>query len=159
MLEISTWTGLSPGAVHFYGTICHYDGEDELQQHRLEQPMSAKEAARRRKRDRRAGYTYTSWRAGQPTTGFDSSKDIIAAARKVFREICPRCRVLLRGSFGVGGPQAVLIGPRWFKTAGNHLHREAVACGWWEGSPRRMRKLEREWDSLLKDLEIEENDR
>ncbi len=118
-LNIMTWWGIAPGAIHYFGNIeANYRSKEDFPTVKLD-------------------------------GGHDlySEEAVIAEARKYFKKHIKRGDILLKGNHCSCDPQEVLIGPREFKKVGNALHFLAEEIGGWE-SERQMKPISKAWDEL-----------
>lgn len=83
-LDVSTWAGISIGAVHWYCSIVVDDGDTEVERLELERPLTAKEAATMNKEARAQGYLSKMYSAGNKTRGFNTEEEAKAAGIKYF---------------------------------------------------------------------------
>ncbi len=110
-LKITSWRGISFGAIHYYGELQIDVEYPENGSFELRRTLTASQAARMNKMDRelRPGDKYAGrWRAGETTDGFDTREDVIKQARKVWKKMFPRHRRLVLGDSVYDKPEAVL---------------------------------------------------
>lgn len=81
-LDISSWAGISIGAVHSYGKIKVLEGQ-------MDKWISIEITREVTEADKRLnnGRTFEAYQVGYHTDRFDSDKDIIKAAKKVFKRV------------------------------------------------------------------------
>lgn len=142
-LEISSYTGISIGATHFYGKLIFYNG-DKREDHELRRELSASEARLLNKID-----DFASYRPGQSTERFDSREDVIAQAVTEYKTIFPTATALICGSSSTLDPQRVLDGPAELMKKLNSLHRQAERIDYWERNPSKMQEICDKWDLLI----------
>lgn len=125
-LEITTWIGVSLGAMHFYGELVGYI-DDEYTKVELKRKLTS--AAVKELHE----YGWSSVRAGDLFHGFDTRDDIRDEALATWQEHFPAALVLLEGRSAIGNPQKVLAGPEDFKTRVNQWYEEDKDLGGYEG--------------------------
>lgn len=87
-LDVSTWQGISIGAVHYYVSV-YYETPTErygLKIIELERPLSQDEAKRMNKEARERGYLSNMYTAGDMTEGFDTEAQAVAAGIKYYKD-------------------------------------------------------------------------
>ena len=150
-LKISSWSGISIGAVHIYGELIP-DGSQEGVS--LEKTLTATQARKLNKWYRQTGGVggLTTYRAGYKTTGFDDESELTEFALKTYREHFPKAELLIKGQAMNVEPQLILDGPSDVKEKAERLLREARALEYWEHREnyKRMDALSDEWEDLLK---------
>ena len=109
-LCISSWRGMSIGAVHYYGRFQPGTKPGEkYTEIDLEHPMSAKEAERlnflHNQGKEKIIFCYEE---GEMTQGFDSRQDVIDRAIAIWRDEFPNHKRLVLGDSGYYEPQDVL---------------------------------------------------
>jgi hypothetical protein len=132
-LSISSFRGISPGAIHFYGSLW-YGGERV----ELKKKMDAKQAAYLSTKD----YKY---HAGEITERFNSENEILDIAIKLWKKYYPEADVLLEGSSGVLDPQKCLDGPSILKKRINELWQQSREIGGWNGNLGKMKEIADEY--------------
>lgn len=128
-LELNCWS-FALGGEHYFGRIHFYDNKGEYQREEILHPLSIKEATYLNKKNKTRSICL--YKPGDMSPSFETKDEVIKYAIKMFREICPHCRVLNRGSFACADPQEVLIGPKWFKDQTNKLVAKKEAVGGYE---------------------------
>jgi len=132
-LSISSYRGISPGAIHFYGSLwC--DGE----RIELKKKMDAKDASYLSTKD----YKY---HAGEMTERFNLENEIREIAIQSWKKYYPEADVLLEGSSGILDPQKCLDGPPLLKDRINKLWQRAEKIGGWNGDIKEMTKISNEY--------------
>lgn len=121
-LETYTWIGLAPGAGHWYGTI-KWDTGPSLEAVHI----------------------------SEDGTGFRVTTEgqIIESAIDWFRTHTKRGNILLKGTYATLDPKQCLVGPRNFKTAANHLFKEAQTTVWKTGKEPKVKNICKRWDKLM----------
>ena len=123
-LHITTWQGISLGAIHYYGKL-HGGGREVKLQH----PLTAEQAAQVNKSAFAEGMAF-GFKVGEMYHGFDDRQEIIRLARSTWREHFPDADVLVVGNPCVAEPQRVLHGPKRFKAKVNGWLHELYKTGW-----------------------------
>jgi hypothetical protein len=140
-LDISSFRGISPGAVHFYGKLKH--GRQEVE---LKRPMSAEEAAALNAKDR-----WTGWREGMETARWNSIADLYEEAFRVWKDHFPRGALLVVGDPSECDPRETIAGPPEWKNKLNEIWRKYEELDGWEGDDEeRVRELCDEWDGYCR---------
>jgi hypothetical protein len=109
-IEITTWMGMSLGAIHYYGELKGYKSEDEGSRIGivLEHGLTQREATVLNK----AGdFHYALYKKGAMYRGFSSKEEIIELGLKVWKEYFPNATILILGRNYAAEPQKVLVGP------------------------------------------------
>lgn len=151
-LEISSWSGISMGAEHLYGSICYYNAEGEYKKHTLKYPMTKELAETLNKKDGQG----SDWEAGELTDRYESTNQIRDDAVKCFREMLePQgCNILVEGSFATAQPQPVLAWAQGYgkiACAFNDLYKKGKAVDWnWDKDCNLLEALCDEWKALIK---------
>lgn len=131
-LEISTYRGISPEAVHFYGKVVHGNHEETMTH-----PLNRKQAAALNKEAQRMGRRMRH-KPGSEHPGFDTRQDVIGAGEAYFKSNFDELAdMLILGKHYSGEPQPVLIGPQELKDKINAWHKEAETIGWYDGGHRK----------------------
>lgn len=151
-LEISSWVGISIGAVHAYGKLVWHDGA-ELKHLELEHPMSAKEAAYYNKEMAARGYNSCRKKPGDPSTDFSDDAAVIRAAKATVRRLWLDGRTwLILGSCGTMSAQPVLVWPSHLRAQAGRstkLAEEWKRIGGYEGNDRRAGQIDKEWQRIF----------
>lgn len=150
-LEIRTWRGFSPGAVHYYGSLKFRDLNGEYKKIELKRIIGEEEAKEFSEKDR------WNWYAGSETERFNSWEDIKKLAIETYKKHCPDADALIEGPRGILNPQEVLDGSEEFMTKGSELYHRSEEIGGYEGNPKEMTKISDEWLELIGWYEKEEN--
>jgi len=138
VLHISSFVGISPGAIHYYGSLNSRSKTIELKY-----ILTDKTAELLSKKD----YCY---KAGMKTERFSSEKDIRRVARREWKKNFPDSIVLLEGSSSCVDPQKCLNGSKELKGEINRLWRMGEKIGGYEGDEKEMTKISDEYMNLLK---------
>jgi hypothetical protein len=87
-LDVSSWRGISIGAVHWYVSVKYNNPTERygLTTLELERPLTADEAKRMNKEARERGYMSNMYEAGGMTEGFNTEAEAIAAGIKYFKD-------------------------------------------------------------------------
>lgn len=124
VLEITSWAGTCPGAVHSYGRLYADGGRI----HELKRKLSTTAAAKLNRND--PSYK---WEAGEETKGFDGSDAIRTLAKRKWKKLYPDADMLLEGTHGCCDPQRCLAGPPKLRNRINALYKQAKKIGWYDG--------------------------
>lgn len=139
-LEITSFVGMSIGAVHYYGKLSDGVVRTDL--------MRVLTAAGARKLNilHRAGNTY---HAGDEVTNWDSEEELIAYARRTWKDHYPDGGLLVLGDSA--GPHPILVGPAEIVAEGAKLLKKAERIGYWSTRSNwtKMDAICKEWDALL----------
>ena len=145
-LDITSWAGLSLGAIHYYGTLWGHKNGD-MEKVELTRFLSARAAAKLTK------LHGTDWvyRAGRPYHGFDTRDEIIELAKRTYRDHFPAANILILGKIVVADPQPVLDGPPDFTNKVNTWVKEAESIGWYDGGhEQRMDRISDAYNELVR---------
>jgi hypothetical protein len=82
-LEVSTWQGISIGAIHWYCKIV-VEENDKVERIEMKRPITAKEAATMNKEEQERGLLFSSNKAGDLTEGFITEEDAIKTGTEYF---------------------------------------------------------------------------
>lgn len=134
-LHITSFRGISIGAVHWYGKLYH-DLTKDIPVIELDRPLTSKEIARMNKEE-----GHRIWFQGGSTKGFNSRDDVKQAAMQKYYEVSTEGDILLEGNHCSAEPMPVLIAP----PEKQHL-LEAIYSAW---SSCRNSSLLDEWDKAL----------
>lgn len=118
-LDVTTFRGISAGAVHYYGTI---KGRGE---YRIEQMLTPERAAALTAAD--SGFTY---QAGTWSNRFDTRAEIEAAALVAWRAVALDDDALVVGPSYSVGPRKPVAGPRQFVDIARVVWWCAEQLGW-----------------------------
>lgn len=140
-LSISTYD--LAGGIHYYGRI-RIGNAKEID---VEYTLTVASARALNKDDRGRG-DHITYRPGSTTTRFRTWEALIKAAVAKAQEL--GVTILIRGHNYVCEPQEVLYGPEPFKTGMNKLYEEGEANHWWDGDEQVMRRIEKDYDQLMK---------
>jgi len=97
-LELSSWRGVSFGAIHYYGTLQvsdDYKGRLELK--RTLTISDARELTKLQNDNSLLGLKFR-WNKGDQTRSFDTEDDVITLAKKTYQEHFPKAKRLVLGS-------------------------------------------------------------
>jgi hypothetical protein len=100
-LEVSSWTGISIGATHYYGKLTCGDKRVDVKY-----KLDSTKASMLNRKDRVKTY-----RVGDDTNRFDSEHDVIEKALPIWRSFFPKGILLIKGSPSTASPQPVISGP------------------------------------------------
>lgn len=153
-LEITSWVGVSVGAVHSYGRLTWQEGPDEREDLNLDHPMSAKQAAWYNKEMAEQGYGYLKKKRGDLSNDFDSKADVIQAAKKKIAELYPDGNAWLILGTSLSA-QPILFWPPGLKKLAdrsNALADEWEKIGGYEGNASRAAEIDDEWNLIFKQV-------
>lgn len=160
--SVSTYRGISFGAVHFYVKL-HCQSPRRMIE--VQHVLTEAEAEILREKD-----DWPSWRSDDTTQRFDTKEEAIEAARIVWAAEAGEGDALILGDSAYAEPQPILEGPRDFKIVGNRLHELCEKIGWWDGPEsgvldgvgynrdEAMNAICKHWDILLRHNGLHEHD-
>jgi hypothetical protein len=151
VLSITSFRGVSPGAIHYYGRLHHYETEPRVDLE-VRRALSAREARELTKLDRStySWYKGGGYKPGDLTDRFDSILELRAFALKHYKELVPGTMLLLVGQFAVADPQECLDGPEDLKLSINNHWSLFERCGGHDGNRKEADFLYRSYQKLLK---------
>jgi len=137
-LYITSFIGVSPGAVHYYGSL-KSKKSIELKKKVKQSDLKALNGS------------HPTYRVGNITTRFNSEKEIIRLAIKTYKEHFKNATVLCLGNTTFIEPKKILDAPKGVKTKANALYRKADKLGMWENKNKddEMEKLTKEWYEIV----------
>lgn len=138
VLHISSYAGISAGAIHCYGSLNCRDKRIELKQ-----KVTEKNVLSLSMRDFK-------YEIGTMTERFECEEDVRVIARRQWRKFFPDAVLLLEGSAACGDPQRCLVGPVDLKKEINRLKKAGEKVGGYEGDEKGMTKISDEYMNLLK---------
>jgi len=131
ILQVSSFDGMCSGAKHYYGTLCwngeRIDLERKLNKHTMKELVKE------------------NYYTGCTTTRFNSEDHLIRFARRSWRKIFPKAKVLLIGSAAYLDPQKCIDGQIKMKKIINDYYNKAEKIGWYEGNEKEMTRLSDEY--------------
>jgi hypothetical protein len=140
-LEVTTWRGMSIGAIHYYGRLRVGDKTIDV--------MRKVTAAAVKELNRRDGGGYD-WQVGEETSRWNSKLALERAAIRWFKaNYSIEDSMLIKGLSGIFEPQPVICGKEPFKSAINQLHSRAEECGFWHNE-NVMQDICDEWEVVIK---------
>lgn len=83
-LEVSTWQGISIGAVHWYCKVIVEENDTDVERVEIQRPLTAKEAATLNKEEQERGLLFSHNKAGDLTEGFITEEEAIKAGTDYF---------------------------------------------------------------------------
>jgi len=109
-LKITSWAGISIGAIHFYGEL---RARNPYRCVELSNTLTVA-SAKRLNRHRRDDFRGEDWnyRAGMKVNGFDTEQEIIDLAIKTYKTHFPEGTVLILGDPVYAEPQKIIDGPK-----------------------------------------------
>lgn len=127
-LIVSSFVGMSPGAVHYYGRLEHLqDGEDFDVIHKLTQIEADRLNKKWFSKDMSL---FAGYQKGEDSSRFVSSEAVIVAAKEQFKIYFPKAAVLILGTATVCAPFEVLVGPKEFKEKMTKLAKRYDKLNW-----------------------------
>ena len=104
-LKITSWAGISIGAIHFYGEL---KARNPYRAIELKRTLTTA-SARRLTRQHGKAFQYL---AGYQTIGFETEQEIIDLAIKTYKTHFPEATILILGDLIYAGPQKIIDGPK-----------------------------------------------
>lgn len=132
-LEISSFEGISDGAVHYYGKLCY---NSEFPKVELQRKLNKRNIGKFRKEF---------YHIGDVTTRFNSENHVIRAAKRIWKKLFPNALVLLVGSSSILDPQKCIDGDPVLRKKINDYYRRAEEIGGYEGNMKEMTKISNEY--------------
>lgn len=148
-LEISSWVGISGGAIHVYGKLVGHDTNGKRVNIELERPIGQEEAKALNQKDYGKDAYLCMWDEGDTTIRFNTVQELHTFAKKGFKENFPNGKVLIEGRSYALDPELILVAPAELKRKANTILKAVEKCGRWEGDEKLMEKLSNEWENLL----------
>lgn len=149
-LNISSWRGISPEAVHFYGTF-YYGDERDI---KVEKILTQKEADTLNAYERMnsPSYLHMDYQKGDTTERFDNWDEIINVVVKMLEKEYPQVDLLFEGS----GTSVSCNRPLWGKDKKlvkrlDELFKEADELDFYtyDKNEKRMEELDDEFSKLV----------
>ena len=119
-LNITSWSGVSIGAEHYYGKMKPYFYDDEREEIELERKIT--EISEARYLSKKLGYKGI-LKVGSKTNCFATETHLIQECRKQYKKYFPGTKVIVLGDRGICAPQCIILGPRTFKKINNSYWR------------------------------------
>lgn len=144
ILQLSSWRGISIGAIHFYANL-HYEDENEKHQTiELKRLLSKKEVLELNKEDRRRYPTcYTRYKVGEEYQGFWTEEDAKETAINYVKEKMPEVDVLINGSWScIDVAECIYAKDKTIMTKINKLYKQAEKIGFYD-NPKNDKKMDR----------------
>lgn len=144
-IETSTWSGISPGAIHIYAEL-RCNGESIS----LTKKLSARSAATVNKS--REGLLYRPFKAGDDVDFFDSYEEIEKIALRQWKKEFPDAEILILGSASACDPQKVLFHPTPnVIIEANQLYDEFESFEGYQYKKNwpKAEEIQEQWDRLL----------
>jgi hypothetical protein len=143
-LETSSYAGICPGAIHYYGYLQLFSNND-LEKITLNRVLDKESAAKLNKFKERGFY-----REGDETERFDSESQVIECAINCWKDFFSEGDILVLNKGCSVDPCKILYAEEPFMTEGNRLFEEAEFIGFWDYQEEKMQKIVDEWDKLFK---------
>lgn len=147
--QVSTYEGLCPGAIHYYGTLKASDRSYKYQIKSVEvvRNLSASEADKLNLSQRDDAPKY---KKGETSNKFNSEESLLKEAIRQWKRHFPKARLLLRGSFATCGPQVVLdCKDAKLRERLKALYKQAEQIDFYENDFERMDEIAKRWDKAL----------
>lgn len=108
-LDISSWRGISIGAIHYYGTL-RYEIAGKYERIEATRQLSKKGAQQLNRERARMGVSDYDYQEGQEVNGFKTESEVRQAGIELFQKRLEPMgfTILLEGSSGVIEPQPIL---------------------------------------------------
>ena len=103
MIYVSSFRGISVGAVHWYGSL---HGREPYKRFELTRTLSAEDAQKLN-----AARREDCWHDGSRINGFDTPADVLKAGRAVWKRKFPGADILLSGHYASADPEEPIDGP------------------------------------------------
>jgi len=145
-LEITTFIGMSIGAVHFYASF--YFREEKIDFNRTLDSKSAKRFNKER------GERDNFYKKGSQVNAWESREEIIEEALRAYKTHFPAAKLLVEGQHSYVDPHLVLDGPAITMRKCNDIYDSCEAIGWWDDEDQReyMEELSGEWWDIINAL-------
>jgi len=137
-LEVTSWTGISIGAEHYYGSLVV--SGDRKKTFELNRKLGDRECFYLNKKDSMP--SIIRWKAGQLTIRFNTITQLETLAIKIWKKKYPEYDALVKGRSSILDPQEPLDARK--KAVFNKLHKfwvDAEATGGYEGDEKAMDKI------------------
>jgi len=148
-LTISTYIGISCGAMHYYGRIRYDSNDGDHKEVDLEHPISPRAS---RKINRSEGWIV--FRPGDMIRSFASENEVRDAAIKWFIEAGDSQGILLEGLFASADPMKALAGDPAAIENINSLYAAWESIHGWGGVHSAAQTVADLWDSLMRELSL-----
>lgn len=154
-LEISSYRGISIGAVHYYGRI-RLQHRDDLDSYKdpieLQRPIDTKEAIVMNKEFRESkGADYDRYYAGMLTNGFWQPVDVITNRIEYFKTKYPDGILMSRSSAEWSAWKEVLYYPKQFKKIAEKMNKLSIKfreIDGYEGDEKEATRIDKKWEAL-----------
>src|SRR3990167_6329937 len=140
-LKITSWAGISIGAIHYYGELKARNPYRAIELNRTLTAASARRLTKQHGKD-------FQYRAGYETIGFETEQEIIDLAIKTYKTHFPEATVLILGDPVYAEPQKIIDGPKSAIKKADKLRAKYEECGE-ERNWRMSDSICDEWDKLL----------
>jgi hypothetical protein len=157
-LDITSFKGISLGAIHYYGKLKYKNESLKLEVIRLENTISAEEAEVWNAHERRTypgKKKYWNWEAGDTYDGFSRKSDMWDEAIKICKELFPEgSYYIVQGGYSYIEPQLIVYGfdeevtEKLNIIASKHMNLN------WDNKEEReeILRLEKEWSDIIEPL-------
>lgn len=143
-LEITSFVGMCPDAVHYYGNLVYYKN-DNREEFELKRIISKKESKLLNEKD---GFM-SRWRAGSCTGRFETKEEIIKLGKKIWKKESPESVILVLGRSVVADPQEVIAGDKIIKQKINKLYKRAHKIDYYEDDEKEMDIISYEFGKIV----------
>ena len=113
-LKITSWAGISIGAIHFYGELRARNPYRVIELKRTLTTASARRLTKQHGKD-------FQYRVGYQTIGFETEQEIIDLAIKTYKTHFPDATILIRGDPVYAEPQEIIDGKKSVIVKANKL--------------------------------------
>lgn len=141
-LEVSSWVGQDPKAVHYYGTLKSDDQSIELKRKVKKSDL---------KNLNNESDIILTYRLGSLTNKFNTKEEVIKLAKKTYKEHFKEATVLCLGNDHHREPKKILDAAKGIKGKANTLFRAAEKLGFYD-NPKNdevMDTLTHKWETVI----------
>ena len=146
-LKITSWAGISIGAIHFCGEL---KARNPYRCIELSNTLTIT-SAKRLNKHRRDDFRGEDWnyRAGMKVNGFDTEQEIIDLAIKTYKTHFPEATILILGDPVYAEPQEIIDGKKSVIVKANKLRDKYKE---YEKDYRMAKSICNEWDKLIESV-------
>lgn len=152
--RITSWRGISIGAVHYYARLEH-----GRQEYEIERIVNQEDADKLTKLDGGRSWSQD-WKTGAVTNRFDTREEVERAVMVVWNHLKRDGDVILdklSASYGPPRHLEVLAGPEHFVAYTQAVSKICEAFDWYDGGHRdQVSALAKEWEKKMLEWEITE---
>lgn len=154
-LHISTWIGLSIGAIHFYGELQNSGNSTIKLTKNLTQSDITKLEIENRKRYPGDHVMWDVFEVGDSTNCFDTREEIIELGLSSYKIHFPHAKILILGTNSIGDPQEILdmVDNKKMKEC-NNIQKDFDSFEGYQYKKNwtKAEKMNREWDKIIKEV-------